>query len=212
MSAAFSAASHDSHRRAWIRWTAADKIACAELIQAWGFARDQGRWDDLLAIFHPGGEIAVSWFRGPYPEFVEHCRRNFGNGSEAKHLLWPARVAVNGARATAETNVAILVRQTIEGVEVDLTSNGRFLDRLERRDGVWRMVERAALYEKDRLDPVEPSAKFDALMAGADARNIRRRTATWPIACTPPAARSPSRCTTTAARRPRRSRRATRSG
>ncbi len=111
----------------------------------------------------------MSWFRGPYPEFVEHCRRNFGRGSAAKHQLWPARVAVNGARATAETNVAILVRQTIEGVEVDLTSNGRFLDRLERRDGGWRIVERAALYEKDRLDPVEPSAKFDAMMAKSDA-------------------------------------------
>jgi len=146
-----------------------DKTVCAELIQAWGFARDQGRWDDLAAIFHPGGEIAVSWFRGPYPEFVAHCRRNFGRGSEAKHQLWPARVAVNGARATAETSVAILVRQTIEGVATDLNSNGRFLDRLERRDGVWKMVERAALYEKDRIDPVEPSPKFDALMAGADA-------------------------------------------
>lgn len=146
-----------------------DKVVCAELVQAWGFARDQGKWDDLTATFHPGGEIAVSWFRGPYPEFVAHCRRNFGKGSEAKHLLWPARIAVNGARATAETSVAILVRQTIEGIVVDLTSNGRFLDRLERRDGVWRMVERAALYEKDRLDPVEPSPKFDALMAGADA-------------------------------------------
>ena len=76
---------------------------------------------------------------------------------------------MNGARATAETSVAILVRQTIEGIAVDLNSNGRFLDRLERRDGVWKMVERAALYEKDRLDPVEPSPKFDALMAGADA-------------------------------------------
>ena len=146
-----------------------DKVICAELVQAWGFARDQGKWDDLAAIFHPGGEIAVSWFRGPYPEFVAHCQRNFGKGSEAKHLLWPARVAVNGSRATAETSVAILVRQTIEGIVVDLTSNGRFLDRLERRDGVWKMVERAALYEKDRLDPVEPSHKFDALMANADA-------------------------------------------
>jgi hypothetical protein len=148
---------------------AADKLACAEVIQNWGFARDQGRWDDLAAIFHPGGEIAVSWFRGPYPEFVEHCRRNFGRGSSAKHQLWPARVTINGARATAETNVAILVRQTIEGVEVDLTSNGRFLDRLERRDNIWRIVERAALYEKDRLDPVEPSPTFDALMAKSDA-------------------------------------------
>lgn len=146
-----------------------DKTACAELIQAWGFARDQGRWDDLAAIFHPGGEIAVSWFRGPYPEFVAHCRKNFGSGIQAKHLLWPARVQVNGARATAETNVAIMVRQTIDGVLVDLTSYGRFLDRLERRNGAWRMVERATLYEKDRLDPVEPSPKFDALMAGANA-------------------------------------------
>ncbi len=146
-----------------------DKSACAEVIQNWGFARDQGRWDDLLAICHPGAEIAVSWFRGPYPEFVDHCRRNFGRGTEAKHQLWPANVAVNGARATAETNVAILVRQTIEGVRVDLTSNGRFLDRLERRNGAWRIVERAALYEKDRLDPVEPSEKFDAMMAKSDA-------------------------------------------
>ena len=35
----------------------ADKTACAELVQAWGFARDQGRWADLLDIFHPGGII-----------------------------------------------------------------------------------------------------------------------------------------------------------
>jgi SnoaL-like domain len=146
-----------------------DTAACAELVQAWGFARDQGRWDDLLAIFHPGGEIAVSWFRGPYPEFVAHCRKNFGTGIQAKHLLWPARVTRQGARALTETNVAILVRQTIDGVATDLTSFGRFLDRLERREGIWRMVERATLYEKDRLDPVEPSPKFDALMAGADA-------------------------------------------
>src|SRR5262245_30303703 len=145
------------------------KLACAELVQAWGFARDQARWDDLAAIFHPGGEISVSWFRGPYPEFVDHCRRNYGRGSAAKHLLWPARVAVNGARATAETNVAILVRQPIEGIEVALTSYARFLVRLERRDGAWRIVERAAVYEKDRLDPVEPSAAFDKMMAGSDA-------------------------------------------
>jgi hypothetical protein len=145
-----------------------DKLACAELVQAWGFARDQGRWNDLLDIFHPGGEIAVSWFRGPYPQFVEHCRKNYGGGSVAKHLLWPAKVTLTGDRATAETNVAILVRQTIEGVPVDLTSQGRFLDRIERRDGRWRMVERATVYEKDRLDPVEPSPAFDQLMAGAD--------------------------------------------
>jgi hypothetical protein len=149
-----------------------DKLACAELVQAWGFARDQQRWDDLLAIFHPEGEIAVSWFRGPYTEFVAHCRRISGHGSGqgpvSKHELWPARVTLNGERALAETSVAILVRQTIEGIAVDLTSYGRFLDRIEKRSGEWRMVERAALYEKDRLDPVEPSPAFAEMLAKAD--------------------------------------------
>jgi hypothetical protein len=146
----------------------ADKTACAEVIQNWGFARDQGRWDDLLATFHPGGQIHVSWFRGAFPDFVERCRQNYGGGSKAKHLFWPARVKVNGDRATAETNCAILVRQTIAGVEVDLTSYARFLDRLERRGGAWRMVERVTVYEQDRLDAVAPSEKFAALMASAD--------------------------------------------
>ncbi len=132
-------------------------------------ARDQGRWDDLLATFHPGGQIHVSWFRGAFPDFVGHCRQNYGGGSKAKHLFWPSRVKVNGDRATAETNCAILVRQTIDGVEVDLTSFARFLDRLERRGGEWRMVERVTLYEQDRLDPVEPSAKFAAMMASGNA-------------------------------------------
>src|SRR4029079_6483353 len=93
----------------------------------------------------------------------------FGRGSEAKHQLWPARVVVNGTRAPAETNVAIRVRHAIECVAVVLTANGRFLDRLERRDSAWRIVERAALYEKDRLDPVGPSPRVDAMMAKTDA-------------------------------------------
>ena len=146
---------------------AADKATCAELVQAWGFARDQGRWADLLDIFHSDGRIHVSWFMGPYADFVERCRQNHGR-ARSKHLLWPARVHVNGGRALSEVNVAILVRQAIEGVEVDLTSYGRFFDRLERRDGRWRIAERVTIYEQDRLDPVLPSPAFDALMQSAD--------------------------------------------
>ena len=44
----------------------ADKMACAELIQAWGLYRDQGRWKELRATFTPDGHISVSWFRGPF--------------------------------------------------------------------------------------------------------------------------------------------------
>jgi hypothetical protein len=146
-----------------------DKHACAEVIQAWGFYRDQGRWAELLTTFHQDGEIAVSWFKGAFSEFVERCKHNMRSGSgRSKHLLWPSTVRVSGDRALAETNVAILVRQTIDGVLVDLTSFARFLDRLERRAGRWAIRERAAVYEQDRLDPVEPSEAFTRMMQAVD--------------------------------------------
>ena len=43
-----------------------DKYACAELIQAWGLYRDQGRWPELLATFVPDGQISISWFSQPH--------------------------------------------------------------------------------------------------------------------------------------------------
>ena len=145
-----------------------DKYACAELIQAWGFYRDQGKWPELLATFVPEGQISISWFSGSFRDFVDHCRRSFDAGQRSKHHIFPSSVRVAGERAAAETNIVILVRQRIGGVPVDMTSHARFLDRLERRGGRWAILERAAIYERDRLDPVEPSEAFDQLFKATD--------------------------------------------
>jgi hypothetical protein len=145
-----------------------DKYACAEVIQAWGLYRDQGKWPQLLATFVPEGQIAVSWFSGSFREFVDRCRQSFEAGQRSKHLIFPSVVRLAGDRALAETNIVILVRQKIVGVLADMTSHARFLDRLERRGGRWGIAERAAIYERDRLDPVEPSEAFDKLFAASD--------------------------------------------
>jgi hypothetical protein len=148
--------------------TIADKIACAELIQAWGVYRDQGKWKELRGTFTPDGHISVSWFRGPIDQFVERCRASFAAANSwSRHHLFPPTIKLNGERATAETSVIIRVRQKFNGIDVDLTSCSRFLDRLERHPGGWLIAERAAIYERDRLDPVEPSAEFDALFKDA---------------------------------------------
>jgi SnoaL-like domain len=147
----------------------ADKWACAELIQAWGVYRDQGKWKELRGTFTPDGHISVSWFRGAFEQFVERCRASFGAGhSWSRHHLFAPMVKVAGDRAVAETSVIIRVRQPFSGIQVDLTSCSRFLDRLVRHDGRWLITERAAIYERDRLDPVEPSAAFETLFKGAD--------------------------------------------
>ena len=147
----------------------ADKIACADLIQAWGVYRDQGKWKELRGTFAPDGHISISWFRGPFEQFVERCRASSAvPHTWSRHHLFAPTIRFAADRAVAETSVIIRVRQPFNGIAVDLTSCSRFLDRLERHPAGWLIAERAAIYERDRLDPVEPSAAFDALFAAAN--------------------------------------------
>jgi hypothetical protein len=147
----------------------AGKIACAELIQNWGVFRDQGKWKELRGTFTPDGHISVSWFRGPFEQFVERCRASYGVGhSWSRHHLFAPVIKLAGDRAVAETSVIIRVRQPFNGIAVDMTSCSRFLDRIERHAEGWLIAERAAIYERDRLDPVEPSAAFDELFKTAN--------------------------------------------
>jgi hypothetical protein len=43
---------------------------------------------------------------------------------------------------------------------VDVVCTGRFYDFFARRGGKWGIVRRQPIYEKDRLDPVDPAAKL----------------------------------------------------
>jgi hypothetical protein len=146
-----------------------DKIECIELIQKWGFWRDQGCWSELLTTFNDDGLLSVSWFRGRLADYVEESKRAAAAArSQSKHLIGYPILSIIGHRAIAETNVVILGRQEIDGIPVDNTAYARFLDRLEKRDGHWRVSERAAIYEKDTMAAVTPDPAFDALMNSTD--------------------------------------------
>src|SRR5215471_10974438 len=96
----------------------ADKFAVAELIQAWGVYRDQGKWKELRGTFTPDGHISVSWFRGPFEQFVERCRAGFAaSRSWSRHHLFPSTIKLGKDRAVAETPVIIRVRQKFGPVE-----------------------------------------------------------------------------------------------
>src|SRR5580658_1545834 len=102
----------------------ADKFAIAELIQAWGVYRDQGKWAELRGTFTPDGHISISWFLGPFEQSVERCRANAASGQVwSRHHLFTPAVRLNKDRALAETPVIIRVRQKFKDVPVDLTSN-----------------------------------------------------------------------------------------
>jgi hypothetical protein len=67
-------------------------------------------------------------------------------------------IDIAGARAIAQTKMTISQRGEVEGVLCDVVCTGRFYDFLDKTDGRWGMVLRQPIYEKDRLDPVDPAA------------------------------------------------------
>jgi hypothetical protein len=57
--------------------------------------------------------------------------------------------------------MTISQRAEVEGVVCDVVCTGRFYDFFERRGGRWGLVLRQPIYERDRLDPVDPTEAPD---------------------------------------------------
>ena len=139
----------------------AAREAIVEAVGDWALWRDTGRWDRLRGLYTPDAIQHTTWFVGPATQFIEHCMRS---KSRSQHFVGACSVELNGERAIAETRLVLLVRGVLQGVEVDVTCHGRSYDRFVRWQGAWRIARREMIYEKDRMDPVDPSAalKLDA--------------------------------------------------
>jgi hypothetical protein len=135
-----------------------DQLAISALMQRWALARDTGDWEALRATAHPGAVMTTTWFDGTFEAFVESCRASWVKGSRSQHFLGGTMADIESERAIAQTRMSINVRSRLDGVEVDAVCTGRFLDRVEKREGAWRITKRSVIYEKDRLDPVDPQA------------------------------------------------------
>ena len=138
-----------------------DRIAIAELIDNWAMWRDIGRWDDFRTVWHPEGVMMATWFQGGFEEFIRVSQKGFVLGARTSHFQGGKSIDLKGRRAIAQTKLQIAQRGPVEGVVCDVVCTGRFYDFLEKRQGSWGVVTRQPIYEKDRLDPIDPSVKLE---------------------------------------------------
>ncbi len=140
---------------------AADRQEIRDLVENWVVWRDAGDWDRFRTVWHPDGRMMATWFQGPAEEFIKVSREGFERGVRILHFLGGTSVDVAGDRAIAQTKMTISQRAAAHGVPCDVVCTGRFYDFLERRAGRWGLVLRQPIYEKDRLDPVDPAARVE---------------------------------------------------
>ena len=137
-----------------------DRLTIAEVVNNWVLWSDSGDWHRFATVWHDDGWMSATWFQGPATEFIKARRAGFERGVSIIHFLGGSSCDVAGTRAIAQTKMTIGQRASVDGVIVDAVCTGRFYDFFDQRQGRWAIVRRQPIYEKDRLDPVEPGAKL----------------------------------------------------
>jgi len=135
-----------------------DHAVIRKLVEDWALFRDAARWDEFRGVWHADGWMTATWFQGPFAEFIRASQDGVERGVEIAHFLGGFTCEIVDHRAVAQTKMKIEQRAQLDGVDVDVTCSGRFYDFLERRDGRWGIVRRQPIYEKDRLDVLDPAA------------------------------------------------------
>jgi hypothetical protein len=138
--------------------TLADRLAIRDVVETWASARDSGDWDAFRACWHDDGYMMATWFQGPKEDFIRVSQEGAARGVNILHFTGGCRITLNGTRAIAQTRMTIMQRAEVEGVLCDVNCLGRFYDFFEKRDGRWGIVLRQPIYEKDRIDTVDPAA------------------------------------------------------
>ena len=135
-----------------------ERLLIRELVENWVVWRDSGDWERFRTCWHDDGIMMATWFQGPADEFIRVTKEGWARGVSILHFLGGSSIEVAGDRAVSQTKMTISQRGPVDGVVCDVVCTGRFYDFVERRDGRWAIVLRQPIYEKDRIDPVDPAA------------------------------------------------------
>ena len=138
--------------------TTVDQLTIRTLVENWALWRDARLWDRFRTVWHKEGRMMATWTQGTFEEFIKMSDEGWARGMKFLHFLGGSSIDVKGKRAIAQTKMTISQRAPIEGVICDVVCTGRFYDFLEKRKGRWGLVLRQPIYERDRLNPVDPAA------------------------------------------------------
>ncbi|WP_164852685.1 nuclear transport factor 2 family protein [Novosphingobium umbonatum] len=109
---------------------------------------------DLMAgVFWPDSTTDYGFFQGSGPEFVTFAQAMLTQHLGNLHLLGQINIDLDGAQAYGEVYYFAWHRIMDGEAPTDLIIAGRYADRYEQRDGVWKIAHRSELIDWVRSDP-----------------------------------------------------------
>ena len=151
-----------------------DKQAITDVIMTYARAIDRLDEDLLRSVFHPDSQHAHG-FVGPSSDpsqasspgspgdFVAYAFEVLGTLTRTHHQLGNIFIELDGDDAYTETYFSAYHRMRAKGdplasdgaydTEMDWLVGGRYIDRMQRREGVWKISHRTGLTDWMRTEP-----------------------------------------------------------
>ncbi|MCO5397802.1 nuclear transport factor 2 family protein [Ralstonia soli] len=149
----------------------ADQLAIQDLMARYARHVDRRQWTALREIYHPDATDDHGGYVGPIDGFIEWVSRRHEAVDESMHFLGNCLVEFgNNDTALVETYFcaylrlgpqagsenAMLSSSTGAGTHGrDVAVRGRYVDRVERRNGVWRIAKRVTVFEAVDSKPAD---------------------------------------------------------
>jgi len=142
-----------------------DEHEIERLIKGYGRAIDRADPVELVAIFHPDAIEHHGTFEGPASDYVDYAINTaLPRYDTTSHYLTNCVIDVDGDVASAETYLlAAHLRHDDAGNRYLDLMNSRLIDKLERRAGAWRIVERTVVQDWDKTEKLEQVEKWQGV-------------------------------------------------
>jgi hypothetical protein len=160
----------------------ADRLAIAETLALYCRGIDRCDAEQLAAAFTPQAMIDYGDGARPIAEVIPGLVAGLGAMRVTQHNISNTVMRIAGDTARAETNcVALHIMSTPDG-EIEGVVGGRYLDRLEKREGRWQIAERLYVMDWNRSVPATMALE-GGLLGGLRRRGARGKadpaTAWW---------------------------------
>jgi hypothetical protein len=139
-----------------VRWLT-DRAEIEDCIQRYGRGADRLDRELLLSAYHSGAtDDRGEAFTGSPEQFVDWLFPQLARLDGTAHVVSNTLTDIDGDAAHADSQVVFQVwRHAREGEEgFAAMGTARYVDRLERRDGVWGIVHRECLMDATFRAPV----------------------------------------------------------
>ena len=131
----------------------ADRLAIAETLSLYCRGIDRCDAQQLAAVFTPDAMIDYGDGLRPIADVIPGLMAGLGAMRLTQHNIANTVMRISGSTAKAETNcVALHLIPAPEG-EAELVVGGRYLDRLVKHEGRWRIAERLYVMDWNRTQP-----------------------------------------------------------